>query len=336
MRVPFEELSRRLHGVLIDLGFDEGRASLVARLFAEASLDGVASHGLNRFPRFVRQVRAGLIDPRAEPLLVESCGAWERWDGRQGAGPVNAWQSTARAVALARTNGIGCVGLANTNHWMRGGNYGWQAAAEGCALLAWTNTLCNMPAWGSRDPRLGNNPLVVAMPGGATPVVLDMAMTQFAVGKLEAVARVGGRTPVSAGWDENGEPTTDAAAVLRSRRFVPAGYWKGAGLALMLDLLAMACSGGRSSREIPANAEDETGVSQVFIAIDLSRSDTSGALRGRVTAVIDHLVSASPLDPDAPVRYPGERALSARRENLALGVPVDEDIWREVSRQNEE
>jgi 3-dehydro-L-gulonate 2-dehydrogenase len=333
MRVPFEELTRRLRGVLTDIGFDDDRASLLARLFAEASLDGVASHGLNRFPRFVRQVKAGLVDPRVEPLLVESCGAWERWDGRRGAGPVNAWQCTTRAVSLARAHGIGCVGLANTNHWMRGGTYGWQAAAEGCALLAWTNTLCNMAAWGSDDPRLGNNPLVVAMPGEPTPVVLDMAMSQFAIGKLESVARRGGRTEVPAGWDERGEPTTDAAAVLRSRRVMPTGYWKGAGLALMLDLLAMACSGGRSSREIAADPEQETGVSQVYVAIDLARSCTAGALRDRVASVIEHFASASPIDPAAPVRYPGQRALEARRENLALGVPVDEEAWREALNQ---
>jgi 3-dehydro-L-gulonate 2-dehydrogenase len=330
MRLRFEAICQTLEELFTRHGFAPDRARLAARLFAEASLDGVASHGLNRVPRFIRQVRAGLVDPSAEAVAVERCGAWERWNGRHGAGNLNARACTARAVELAREHGVGCIGLADTNHWMRGGTYGWQAADAGCALLAWTNTMPNMAPWGSSLHAVGNNPLVVAVPRSDGPVVVDMAMSQFSYGRLEGMARAGEATPVPAGWDGRGNLTTDAAAVLATGRVVPIGYWKGSALAVVLDLLAVAASGGRATREIPAVAEREAGMSQVFLAIDVGRSTAAGDAARRASAVIDELISVAPLDSGSPVRYPGERVLHSRRENLDLGVPVDEEVWREI------
>jgi 3-dehydro-L-gulonate 2-dehydrogenase len=330
MRVPFDVVVDRLARLFSGLGFAPDRARLAARLFAEASLDGVPSHGLNRVTRFVRQVRAGLVDPAAEPVLVERRGAWERWDGRLGPGSLNARACTARVVDLARENGLGCVGLANTNHWMRGGTYGWQAAASGCALLAWTNTLPNMAPWGSYEQTIGNNPLVVAVPRADGPVVVDMAMSQFSYGKLDTLARAGTPTPVPGGWDEQGRLTTDAAAIAASGRVVPTGFWKGSALSIVLDMLAVACSGGPATREIPKDAERESGMSQVFIAIDVARSSAWSDVARRIAATIEDLAAVRPIDPAAPVRYPGERVVRDRRENLERGVPVDDDVWREI------
>src|SRR5258706_9890231 len=127
MRVAYEELYGSLLGVLLKEGFEQERAQLCARLFADASRDGVASHGLNRFPRFIGTIRNGLVDIQARPELLESYGALERWDGRRGVGNLNAYTCMARAIELCFKHGVGCVALANTNHWMRAGNYGWQA-----------------------------------------------------------------------------------------------------------------------------------------------------------------------------------------------------------------
>src|SRR5881397_1182575 len=156
MRVPFDELQTVLAAALRKAGMTGDRASLCARLFAEASRDGVASHGLNRFPRFMRMAARGLVDVHAAPALVTAHGSLERWDGRRGPGNLNAHASMARAIALSRLHGVSCVALANTNHWMRGGSYGWQAAEAGVIAVCWTNTLANMPPWGAADPRLGN------------------------------------------------------------------------------------------------------------------------------------------------------------------------------------
>ena len=123
-RLPFDLILSELIRVLMSLGFSEARARQSATLFAETHLDGVASHGLNRFPRFVRQVRAGVVHVDAEPTRVASFGPWEQWDGNLGPGNLNATAATSRAIALARERGLGLVALGNTNHWMRGGTYG--------------------------------------------------------------------------------------------------------------------------------------------------------------------------------------------------------------------
>ncbi|HET7104660.1 MAG TPA: Ldh family oxidoreductase, partial [Terracidiphilus sp.] len=147
-RISFEELNDTLAGVLRGLGFAADRARLCARLFAETTRDGVYSHGVARFPRFVAMVRNRCVDAHAEPRMRAGCGAMERWDGRRGPGNLNAHACMHRAMELSRKYGLGCVSLGNTNHWMRGGTYGWQAAEAGLIGVCWTNTMPNMPPWG--------------------------------------------------------------------------------------------------------------------------------------------------------------------------------------------
>src|SRR6516162_6716890 len=121
MRVSFQEVCEVLVRALLTLGFAPDRARLCAQLFAETSRDGVYSHGLERFPRFVRGVRKGLVDVQAEPSPISTHGALERWNGNSGPGNLNAYHAMARAISLSGSHGMGCVALSNTNHWMRGG-----------------------------------------------------------------------------------------------------------------------------------------------------------------------------------------------------------------------
>src|SRR5262249_52984185 len=249
-RVPFEEIQSRLVNVLRSLGFSGERAQLSARLFAETTCDGVYSHGVNRFARFVTMVRNGSVDSAAKPRGVARFGAMERWDGQRGPGNLNAHAAMARAIALSSEHGIGCVAMANTNHWMRGGTYGWQAAEAGRIGICWTNTMPNVPAWGGTDPAIGNNPLVVGVPRAKGHVVLDMAMSQFSYGALESYRRSGELLPVEGGFDAEGKLTRDPGAIERSQRLLPIGFWKGSGLAVMLDLMASMTSLGTATHQI--------------------------------------------------------------------------------------
>jgi 3-dehydro-L-gulonate 2-dehydrogenase len=331
VRVPFSELVERLTRALLHLGFEHENASLCARLFAETTCDGVYSHGVRRFPRFAAMVSSGLVRPNAVPVRTAQCGALERWDGQSGPGNANAWRCMERAVALARENGIGCVALANTNHWMRGGAYGWQAAEAGLIGLCWTNTMPNLPPWGGTTPTLGNNPLVLAVPRAHGPIVLDIAMSQFSYGALESYRNRGEQLPVIGGFDAAGDLTRDPAAIESSQRPLPIGFWKGSGLALILDVIGAALSGGQATCEIAPDPLRETGLTQVFIAI--------GGTFGRgpddiADAAIRFLQSSAPAGSAAPIRYPGQQTLRIREENLARGVPVDRSIWEELDEQS--
>jgi 3-dehydro-L-gulonate 2-dehydrogenase len=327
MRIPQEEVEGVLRAVLSPLGFADADAEECARLFADANRDGVPSHGLNRFPRFVRTVREGIVDPRARPVRLAAAGVLERWDGARGPGNLNARRSMARAVELARAGGVGCVSLGNTNHWMRAGAFGWQAAEAGVIGICWTNTMPNLPPWGAAEPRLGNNPIVLAVPReGGRHVVLDMAMSQFSFGALEGYRRRGEALPVPGGFDREGRLTTDAGAIEASLRALPIGYWKGSGLALLLDLIASTLAGGGGTHQVPPDPERETGLSQLFLAID-----PAGVLGAGVAGEVADAILAHFRGPEGEaVRYPGERALRLREESRREGIEVDPAVWKEV------
>jgi 3-dehydro-L-gulonate 2-dehydrogenase len=329
VRVPYDELVAFLSSVLLRLGFSDDRAKTCTRLFADATRDGVYSHGVHRFPRFVRSVRNGLVIPQASPRLVSRFGSMERWDGRSGPGNLNARQCMQRAVELCREHGIGGVALANTNHWMRGGAYGWQAAEAGVIGICWTNTMPNLPPWGASDPRVGNNPLIIAVPRREGHIVLDMAMSQFSYGAIESYRLRGEILPVPGGFTRDGELTRDPAAIEQSHRPLPIGYWKGSGLALMLDLLASLLSGGHATCDIAPDPERESRLSQMFIALNpsaLGDPDAVEQTADRVVAYLHHGTAGS----EEPVRYPGENLLKIRRENMERGIPVNAAIWREI------
>jgi len=334
LRVPYDDLYNALLRATEHLGLRGDRASLCARLFAETTRDGVYSHGLNRFPRFAQMVANGSIQVDAEPARVSNAGALERWDGNLGPGNVNAWVTMERTMALARKHGIAAIALANTNHWMRGGTYGWQAAEAGMFAICWTNTLANLPAWGTASPVLGNNPLVLAIPhrdsDASRHIVLDMAMSQFSYGALSTYSTRGALLPIPGGYDESGELTRDPAAIEASKRALPIGYWKGAGLSLTLDLFAAMLSGGRATHEIPQEPTRESGISQVFIAIDPTALGSREQLDTIAAGVLESLRAVPPLEPGRPVRYPGEQTTHLREENLRLGVPVEPEVWKAV------
>jgi 3-dehydro-L-gulonate 2-dehydrogenase len=236
-----------------------------------------------------------------------------------------------RAIELAHEHGLGGVALANTNHWMRGGSYGWLAAEAGVFALCWTNTLPNLPAWGTATPTLGNNPLVIAIPRPhGAHVVLDMAISQFSYGSISAYAARGEPLPVPGGFDAEGKLTTDAAILEVSQRALPIGYWKGSGLSLVLDMLAAMLSGGRATHQLARDSLRESGQSQIFLAIDPSTFADRAELERIAGGILESLRVAVPLDPERPVRYPGQQTLHLREENLRLGVPVDSEVWERL------
>src|SRR5579875_3443001 len=322
LRVPFEELRSRVERILLRLGFDS-RASLAATLIAGTDRDGVRTHGIARVPRMAEMIRLGRINPSAEPRPVASFGALERWTGDRGPGNLAAHTAMGRAIELAREHGIGAVALADTTHWLRGGAFGWQAAEAGLAALCWTNTLPNLPPWGATSPAVGNNPLVLAIPrrsadARSAPIVLDIAMSQFSYGTLQAYRERGELLPFPGGFDEQGELTRDPAAIERTQRALPIGLWKGSGLAFGLDVLAAMLANGRATHEFAADPLQEVGQSQIFIALAPTALTSMDELDRIAHGAIDALHAAEPAVPGSVARYPGEGTLRIREESMRL------------------
>ena len=324
-----ERMVSEFHRILFTRGFTENKALQCAQIFTNNSVDGVYSHGVNRFATFIKMVDGGYVKPNNTPSLKSKQGGIEQWDGNLGAGPLNAMHATDTAIDLSRQYGIGCMALSNTNHWMRGGAYGWHAAKKGFILIGWTNTIANMPAWGAIDNKLGNNPFVLAVPYKEEAIVLDMAMSQYSFGKMELAKMKDEKLSMHGGYNSSGQLTNDPAEIIASRRLMPIGYWKGAGLSLLLDVLATILSGGLSTFEI-SKSKIETAISQVFIAIDISKLQNYSSIPQMINNIINDYHQSATDDEMKKIIYPGERVLKIRKENLAQGIPVLKNIWDEI------
>ncbi len=329
VRIAADEMQSVFYNVLIRLGLSEQTAKTCADVFTQNSVDGVYTHGVNRFPRFVSYIKDGFVNIHHVPEKKSGFGGMEQWDGNLGPGITNALACTERAMEISKTHGIGCVALANTNHWMRGGTYGWHAAKAGFVFIGWTNTIANMPAWGSTESKLGNNPLIIAVPYKSEAIVLDAAMSQYSYGALEKHQLTGEKLPVHGGYNTAGELTTDPAEILKSQRTLPIGYWKGSGLSLLLDILASILSGGLSAHEI-SKKKTEYSLSQVFIAIDISTLSNHKSISHAVEQIIDDLHQSAREDESKQILYPGEGVLQIRRKNTSDGISVIRSVWEGI------
>lgn len=329
MQISSRQMQDVLYRLFIKYKFLETQARSLAKIYTESTLDGVSSHGINRVPLFIKYVEDGVVIVDAEAKKVETFGSIERWDGNLGPGVTNAVKCTNRAIELAKLHGMGIVALRNTNHWMRGGTYGWQAADAGCISILFTNTQPNMPPWGGMDSRLGNNPLVVSIPREQGHIVLDMAISQFAFGKINDYKLRGEKLPYAGGWDDNNELSNDPEKILLKERGLPIGYWKGSALSMILDMLATLLAAGDSTYKIGLK-EYETGISQVYLCINPEIFNNKALEEKLLNEIIDYSHDVEPMHPGNKVYYPGERTLQTRARNLKNGITVSEEVWQQV------
>jgi len=330
MKVTFEQLKAAFNRVLISRGVDNETADACAEMFARTTESGVYSHGVNRFPRFIQQLENGDIIPDAQSKRITSLGAIEQWDAQRSIGNLTAKKMMDRAIELAADHGIGLVALRNANHWMRGGSYGWQAADQGCIGICWSNTMPNMPAWGGLNRKIGNNPLIMAVPrSNGEHAMIDCAVSQFSYGKIEDCRLRGVQLPVPGGYDTKGELTTDPTEIEKTWRVLPMGYWKGSGLSIVLDLIATVLTNGNSVQKI-GTFGDEIGLTQIMIAVDPTKFNTVEETDAIVEEILADVKSSEPIKEGGEVYYPGELELKNIKENKEQGIPVIEEVWESI------
>lgn len=332
MKISYNDLFSKFKEILVKRGLDKVRAEETAKIFASNSLDGVYSHGVNRFPKMIELIDKGYIDVKGQAERFKGQGPYEIWDGNLGLGVLNAKISMGRAIDLSKKHGIGLVSLKNTSHWMRAGSYGLQAADAGCIGICWTNTLANMPPWGGKDNRIGNNPLVISIPRtNGNHVLVDMAMSQFSYGKIEEYKLAGKKLPMDGGYDKEGNLTDIPEHIGNTRRILPTGYWKGSSLSIALDLLVAILSRGDSIADLCKKSDIEFGVSQIFIAINPLMYNSQESIDKTIDDTIAFIKSSEPIDENINIRYPGENLEQIRNENLENGIPVADSVWEKIN-----
>ncbi len=332
IRIPYAGLCRQIAEVLIALGVPEEAAAMEASVMAEADLQGVPSHGVRMLPGLIQAIRDGRVKAAPEVRLLRQFGATCLLDGDNGPGRRVAGTAMDHAIELAKQFGVGVCLAIHTSHWGRAHYYAARAARQGMVGICTTNGMPCMAVWGAKGRVIGNNPLAIAIPRGGEedPVVLDMAMSQAAVGKVGTWLREGKEIPANWGLDAEGKASNDAKAILGGA-VLPFGAHKGAGLALMLELLTAALAGGAFGNEIEAG--DRSGIDpdscKLFIALNPEAFGGREVLAGRVNDYLAYLGVAAA--ETAPFTWPGQRGWAARAENMLRGVPLHGDIVAQLA-----
>lgn len=302
-------------------------AQSVARALVQAEIDGQKGHGLSRVPSYAAQAKSGKVDGRAIPQGRQTRPGSLMIDAKNGFAFPAVNLAIERLPGLAATNGVAAAGITRSHHFGVAGHHVERLAEAGLVALAFGNTPKAMAPWGGKQSLFGTNPIAFAAPQrGKPPMVVDMALSQVARGKILTAAQKGEAIP--AGWavDEHGEPTTDAAAALKGA-LQPIGGAKGAALALMVEVLGVALTGANFGFEASSFFEAEgppPGVGQFFIAIDPGAFGGAESFADRMTAL------AVMVEVDGTARLPGSRRIALRENAAREGVTVDAKLLAEV------
>lgn len=334
-RVAAADLQAFVQALFARVGLAATDAGVVAHALVDADLRGTHSHGVVRTPFLVARVRDGGADPKAQPILVSDAPGTALVDGQRALGPVTARLAMDRAIAKAREQGIGMVCARNRDFIGACGHYAQMALPHDMIGIAWTNGFPGMAAWGSRGNAIGNNPIAFAAPSARHgPLVLDMALSVAAGGRVRLAAKSGERIPADWLVDRDGHPTDDPGALSAGGALLPLGY-KGFGLALFGELLCGALTGARILQEIPAWHQASgvaVGNGHLHVAIDIAKFVPVAAFRARADMLVD-MLKAAPLMPGVEeILVPGERAWRAQQRNVRAGIPLAEPVVADLRR----
>lgn len=312
------------------LGLTQPHAATVAECLVKANLRGLDSHGVMRIPIYAKRLRLGLVNPRPSLALSRVAASAALLDGDDGMGMVVGTRAMGEAVAIARETGIGMVGVRRSTHYGMAAYYVLQAIAADCIGFAFTNSSPGMPPYGGSKPVLGVNPLAVGVPAGQRlPIVLDMAMSIIARGKMRLAGMHGEAIPEGLGRDSQGRPTTDGMQVFGGGSVLPFGGPKGSALAIWMEIMGGVLTGAAFAGQMKSLYEDFSGpqrIGHVFMAIRPDLFMPMADFKQRMDAMIDRLKASEPAAGVDEVLMPGEPEARHETVRLRTGVPLTAEV----------
>ncbi len=273
MRIDEAKLKAFSSAVLRKSGLKKKRADEASEVLVFADARGIESHGVSKLSIYVKRIKAGGIDPKAEPEVVSRVGGLCRIDARNALGPVGGYFGAKTAVAAAKEHGIGLAFVGNSNHFGVTAFYSMMGIGKNLVGFAFSNANPTMAPWGGKKALVGTSPLSIAIPTkSGMPVVIDMASSLVARGKIILYAQKKKQLP--AGWalDADGKETLDPEVALKGL-LTPMGGAKGSGLALVIDVLCGVLSGSKwltGVGHLYSGTEAPQGIGHVFGAIDIA------------------------------------------------------------------
>ncbi len=334
-RILASELEHFAAEVLVRAGVPRQAAELAGSSLVAANLRGVDSHGARLLPLYVEQLQAGDMDPVATGRILSENRACLLFDAENGIGQVAAAQCCDHAVRLSRAFGLGLAIARNSNHFGAAAYWGTRMAEQGQVGIVLCNASRLVAPWQGREPRMGTNPICIAVPG---PWLLDMSTTTVAANRIWAAA-AGHSDSIPEGWALNaaGAPTTNLSDAI-SGLLMPLGGQaaghKGSGLAAAVEILCAVLGGGAMAGEVGSMRQRgrRVGVSQSFLAIDIERFLPLPEFQARLQRLVADLRSAAPAEGFDEVLAAGEPEWRTERERLRAGIPLPGEVWAALSK----
>lgn len=312
------------------LGLPQANACVVADCLVKANLRGLDSHGVARIPIYAKRLRLGLVNPRPRLALVHIAPSAAQLDGEDGMGMVVGTAAMDGAIALARDTGIGLVGVHRSTHYGMAAYYPLQAIAADFIGIAFTNSSPGMAPYGGTKPVLGVNPLAVGVPAGRrTAIILDMAMSVIARGKMRLAAMHGKPIADGLGLDARGQATTDGMQVFGGGSVLPFGGPKGSGLAIWMEIMGGVFTGAAFAGQMRSLYEDFSGpqrIGHLFLAIRPDLFMPIADFKARMDAMIDYLKDSVPVEGVDEVLMPGELEARQEAERLRSGLTITPEV----------
>lgn len=338
IRLEPDRLAAHAAALFVAAGLGDEHARIAADALVAADLRGVDTHGIVRLPAYLNALLKGVINPRPVFRFERARQAVLVGSADNGLGTVAASVAMDEAVELARTTGIAIVAMRDSNHTGMLAFHATRAARAGMVGYLTSNGPAVMAPRSGTRPVLSNNPFAYAFPRRDAPaIVIDMACSAVARGKIRFAAVRGEELPPGLATDATGTMTTDAVAAMGGS-VLPMGGHKGYAIALANELLAAALPGAAFSFQVPtaflahgADTMDAWGIGHVCIALDISAFLAPDDYFARVEQLLEQL-RGSTMDPTERVVVPGEPEAAAEREHRTHGVPVSASVVQEIDR----
>lgn len=306
IQVSIASLSKLVVDVLTKVGVSTEDSEIILDTILFANRRGVATHGVGRLPLYVHKIAAGHYNPKNEIEVLVDNAAYALLDAKNGFGQVVAYKATKIAIEKAKKYGIAVVGVRNSNNFGTAGYFGDMAAREGCAAMVYANAAPAIAPTGGNKTIFGTNPLCYAYPGDEThdPILLDMATTIAARGKIRLAAKNGEKIPMDWAIGPDGQPTDDPNVALKGS-LLPIGGYKGYGLSMFVDIFAGMLTGSRYAGDVKnlSKMDEDSGNGHLFVVIDLDKFMTAEEKKARIKHFYD---SVKACGEEGKIFMPGE------------------------------
>jgi LDH2 family malate/lactate/ureidoglycolate dehydrogenase len=331
IRFPADRLRAWSEQVFQKVGVAKDDAALLTDTLIEANFRGVDTHGVTRvLCTYVKRIQAGVMSPRTQLAVVRENASTALIDCKNSIGQVGAARAMRLAIDKAAKTGVAFVAVTHSNHYGTAAYWAMMAPEHGMIGFSSTNAPATVAPTGGRTAMLGTNPFAIAIPAGQEqPMVLDLATTVVARGRVMLYAKQ--NKPLEPGWafDERGVPTTDPHAALKGL-LAPIGGYKGYGIALAIDLLCGVMTGSSYGSHFPGfladNMKEPTDVGSVFAAINVESFMDLPEFRASMDKALREMKNSERAEGVPRIYIPGEIELETKADRVKHGIPIPEPI----------